>query len=104
VFTEEPIEESGLCRISPRIIRQKDIGFGLTKSNTHTPPPDGIRGRRIALKPKNSWHPSEKENEYLRLVLSMTGDCILGNGTVDRHTYTSNLIRIATAIDKLEDE
>ncbi len=46
------------------------------------------------------WIPSEKELEYLKLVISMTTDCLVGNGVDTRHTYTENLIMIA---DKLKD-
>ena len=37
------------------------------------------------------WRPSEEENRYLRLVLSMTIDCMMGKGTDTVETYTNNL-------------
>lgn len=48
-----------------------------------------------------NWEPNNKERKYLVLVMSMTTDCILGRGTVDRETYVGNLERIAKQLGEL---
>ncbi len=47
------------------------------------------------------WRPSEEENKYLQLVLSMTTDCVMGKGTDTVETYVMNLRNIAKCIEVL---
>ena len=45
-----------------------------------------------------NWNPSMEERKYLELVISMTTDCLIGKGTVDLSTYTTNLCMICAKI------
>lgn len=47
------------------------------------------------------WRPSEEENRYLQLVLSMTTDCVMGKGTDTVKAYANNLRLIAKCIEGL---
>lgn len=46
------------------------------------------------------WKPDEKDSEYLRLVMSMSLDCLMGKGTSTAGAYTKNLRAIADIIDE----
>ncbi len=48
------------------------------------------------------WRPSEEENRYLQLVLSMTTDCVMGKGTDTVETYAMNLRNIAKGIEVVD--
>ena len=41
------------------------------------------------------WKPSEEERKYIELIVSMSIDCLMNNGTVDVKTYILNLKIIA---------
>jgi len=49
------------------------------------------------------WKPSEEERKHIELIVSMSIDCLMNNGTVDVKTYVSNLKIIADSIQKLEE-
>lgn len=40
------------------------------------------------------WKPSKDQEQYLKLVMSMTADCLIGNGVDTVDTYKDNLMRI----------
>ena len=48
-----------------------------------------------------SWKPTDEEAKYLKLVVSMSTDCLLGKGTIDGDTYISNLLIIVTDLEGL---
>lgn len=48
------------------------------------------------------WIPTNDEKRYLDLIASMTVDCLLGKGTVNRRTYTDNLRTCANQLDELQ--
>ena len=41
------------------------------------------------------WTPNDAEKKHLELVIAMSTDCLMGNGTVDVITYVRNLRMIA---------
>lgn len=51
-----------------------------------------------------NWQPNEEQRKYLNTIFSMTVDCLMGKGTVDRGTYTSNLKTMADLIDKIKED
>lgn len=48
----------------------------------------------------NDWQPDTKEQAYLRLVMSMSLDCLMCKGTSTAATYTKNLRMIADQINE----
>ncbi len=50
-----------------------------------------------------NWQPNKEQGKYLNTIASMTVDCLMGKGTVDRGTYTSNLKMMADLIDKIKE-
>ena len=41
------------------------------------------------------WRPNEEEEKYIRLIMSMSTDSLLGNGPDSRETYIQNLRMMA---------
>jgi hypothetical protein len=50
------------------------------------------------------WQPTSKQKEYLKLVISMSADCIMGKGTDTLKAYTKNLRMIADQIESHSQE
>jgi len=53
------------------------------------------KGGEVEMK----WQPSKEEHKHLKLVLSMTTDCMMGKGTDTVKTYAMNLRNIAEGIE-----
>ena len=47
-----------------------------------------------------NWEPDITEQKYVKLVMSMSMDCLLGKGTDTPKAYTQNLRMIADQIDE----
>ena len=52
----------------------------------------------------NYWCPNKKDQQYLDLILSMTADCLMGNGTESRNVYIQNLEIIIKKMKEAHDE
>jgi hypothetical protein len=50
----------------------------------------------------NDWEPDAEEEKHLRLIMSMSIDCLMGKGTRTATAYTKNLRAIADLIDECE--
>jgi len=48
-----------------------------------------------------NWTPNEEEAKFLDTILSMSVDCKMGMGTVDRETYISNLRTMCNMLEKI---
>jgi hypothetical protein len=47
------------------------------------------------------WQPTLKEEQYVKLIMSMCTDCLMHRGTVDCATFTGNLRMIADQLDQI---
>jgi hypothetical protein len=47
------------------------------------------------------WQPNDEEQKYLKLIISMTTDCLMGKGTADRKAYVNNLKSICRLLDEV---
>ena len=50
---------------------------------------------------KGCWKPTEEEAKHLKLVMSMSIDCLMEKGTSDKETYLANLEAIIVLMKKL---
>lgn len=48
------------------------------------------------------WQPDAEESKYVRLVMSMSLDCLMGKGTTTPAAYTKNLRMIADQLDEYD--
>ena len=54
--------------------------------------------RRIRM----AWNPNKEQTKIMRTIAGMTIDCLMGKGTENEETYTSNLHFMANMVDKEE--
>jgi hypothetical protein len=57
--------------------------------------------RRIAMSNDNYWKPTARQEEFLKTVMGMSVDCLMGKGTNNCEAYIANLRVMA---DMLEHE
>ena len=51
-----------------------------------------------------NWVPGKKEQEFLKLIIAMTSDCIMGVGINKKTTYISNLEMIINRLEEIPDD
>jgi hypothetical protein len=51
-----------------------------------------------------SWQPDKKEESFLRIILGMTTDCLLGDGVSNLSTYISNLKMYVNALEQIKNQ
>jgi hypothetical protein len=53
----------------------------------------------------NNWAPTDKEKDYIRLIMSMCIDCLRtpSRGPKERSGFTENLRLIAISIDNIQE-
>lgn len=83
-------------KIKNRISGEKGQFQDIKTEHCSTSPP-GLNPR----KKNKMWKPNLKEEEFLKLIASMTLDCLMGKGTVDRNDYIANLRLICRELDKV---
>jgi len=50
------------------------------------------------------WEPNETDSKHLQLIISMSMDCLRGNGTDTRDTYLANLQMILDELNMIKFE